>query len=110
MEPVHGPPGLLQAIRRGRGLEEAGADRTVKGTTEGQHRWKLRCWVLPKWEGGGLKGHQYGEDPALVCESGGGDGTLCRQVVIAITAVHVLDPLGGKIVLGSILYMAVKNR
>ena len=91
-------------------LWQQGLTGTVKGSTEGRYRRELRCWVLPKWGDVALKDistvgiqHWYvdlAEGTAPYAGKWGSGSPLSASSIRS----------AGKIVLGSILDVAVENR
>lgn len=106
------PKDSCRPLRQAADLWQQGLAGTIKGSTEGRYRRELRVWVLPQWGGGdvALKDittvriqHWYVSLAEGKAPYGGERGSGSALSASSIRSV-------GKIVLGSILDVAVENR
>ena len=104
------PKDSCRPLRQAADLWQQGLAGTIKGSTEGRYRRELRVWVLPQWGDVALKDittvriqHWYVSLAEGKAPYGGERG--CGSALSASSIRSV-----GKIVLGSILDVAVENR
>lgn len=104
------PKDSCRPLRQAADLWQQGLAGTIKGSTEGRYRRELRVWVLPQWGNVALKDistvriqHWYVNLAEGKAPYGGERG--CGSALSASSIRSV-----GKIVLGSILDVAVENR
>lgn len=104
------PRDSCRPLRQAADLWQQGLAGTIKGSTEGRYRRELRVWVLPQWGDVALKDistariqRWYVSLADGTAPYGGERGSASSLSASSIRSV-------GKIVLGSILDVAVENR
>ncbi len=104
------PKDSCRALREATELWQHGLAGTIKGSTEGRYRRELRVWVMPQWGDVVLKEistsriqRWYVSLAEGTAPYGGERGSASSLSASSIRS-------GGKIVLGSILDVAVENR